>query len=175
MLCDECGNRPANVHITKMVNGVKSEFHLCEECAREKGELSLISESTFSFPSLLTGLLQTGHGIGMPVSMPGRRMVERCNNCQLAFSTFTNRGFLGCSECYSQFGPRLEPLIRRIHGNCQHTGKVPKRIGGTAGIRREIENLRNHLEKLVSDEKYEEAAIVRDKIKVLENRLANKE
>ncbi len=174
MLCDECRKRPANVHITKMVNGVKSEFHLCEECARDKGELSLISESKFSFPSLLTGLLQTGSDIGVSVSRPGRT-VDRCKNCGLAFSTFANMGFLGCSECYEQFGPRLEPLIRRIHGNCQHTGKVPKRMGGAAGVIREIENLRNDLAKLVSDEKYEDAAVVRDKIKALEERLSNEE
>lgn len=171
MLCDECRKRPANVHITKMVNGVKSESHLCEECAREKGELSWMSESKFSFPSLLTGLLQTGSGMGVPVSMPGH-VVNRCANCGLDFTTFADGGFLGCGECYAQFESRLEPLIRRIHGNCQHTGKVPKRIGGAVGVMREIENYRTELAKLVSDEKYEEAAVVRDKIKALEKRLS---
>ncbi|NLB72719.1 MAG: hypothetical protein GX795_01635 [Firmicutes bacterium] len=173
MLCDECKKRPANVHITKMVNGVKSESHLCEECAKEKGELTLISESEFSFPNLLTGLLQTGSGIGAPVSIPAH-IVGGCSNCGMAFSTFADRGFLGCSQCYTQFEPRLDPLIRRLHGNCQHTGKVPKRIGGSAGVVREIESLRRELAKLVSDEKYEEAAAVRDKIKVLEKRLSDK-
>ncbi|HXL03838.1 MAG TPA: UvrB/UvrC motif-containing protein [Bacillota bacterium] len=172
MLCDECKKRPANVHITKIVNGVKSEAHLCEECAGEKGELTLFSESKFSFPSLLTGLLQTGPGIGSHVSIHDN-IVDGCENCGLSFSTFANRGFLGCSECYTHFGPRLEPLIRRIHGTYQHTGKVPKRIGGTAGVMREIENLRRDLAKLVSQEKYEEAAVVRDKIKALEKRLSD--
>ncbi len=172
MLCDECKKRPANVHITKMVNGMKSESHLCEECAKEKGELTLTSESKVSFPSLLTGLLQMGSGIGTPVSIPAH-IVDGCRNCGMAFSTFASKGFLGCSQCYTQFEPRLDPLIRRIHGNCQHTGKVPKRIGGAAGVVREIESLRRDLAKLVSDEKYEEAATVRDKIKDLEKRLSD--
>ncbi len=38
MLCPECGKRPATIHYTKIVNGEKSEFHLCEVCAQEKGE-----------------------------------------------------------------------------------------------------------------------------------------
>ena len=101
--------------------------------------------------SLLTGLLQTGSGIGAPVSIPAH-IVGGCSNCGMAFSTFADRGFLGCSQCYTQFEPRLDPLIRRLHGNCQHTGKVPKRIGGSAGVVREIESLRRELAKLVSDE-----------------------
>ncbi|NLJ59531.1 MAG: hypothetical protein GX338_01125 [Firmicutes bacterium] len=173
MFCDECKKRPANVHITKMVNGVKSESHLCEECAGEKGELTLISESKFSFPSLLTGLLKSGSGIESHVPIH-EHIVDGCRNCGIAFSTFANRGFLGCSQCYTQFEPRLEPLIRRIHGTCRHTGKVPKRMGGAAGVMREIENLRRDLGKLVSEERYEEAAVVRDKIKALEKRLSDR-
>ncbi|NLS45455.1 MAG: hypothetical protein GX969_06935 [Firmicutes bacterium] len=172
MLCDKCKKRPATVHITKITNGVKSETHLCGECAREEGELTLISESTFSFPSLLTGLLQTQAGIG--ATMPIHNHVSAdCENCGLQLSDFTGKGFLGCSHCYSQFGSKLEPLLRRIHGNSVHTGKVPKRLGGKIGITREIENLRRNLARLVSDEKYEEAAVVRDEIKALEKRLSD--
>jgi|CZCA01.1.fsa_nt_gi protein arginine kinase activator len=174
MLCDECKKRPANVHITKMINGVKSESHLCDECAREKGELTLISdmsESKFSFPHLLSGLLQTTPGIEFPMSVPVHK-VGACSNCGLAFSTFASKGFLGCSRCYTEFQSRLDPLMRRIHGNCKHTGKVPKRVGGAQGLIREIEKLRRDLARLVSEEKYEEAAQVRDKIRDLEKRLA---
>lgn len=30
MMCQECGQRPATLHFTKIVNGDKTEFHLCE-------------------------------------------------------------------------------------------------------------------------------------------------
>lgn len=36
MLCDKCKRRDASVHITQEVNGMKSEHHLCEECARQE-------------------------------------------------------------------------------------------------------------------------------------------
>ena len=173
MLCDECKKRPANVHITKMINGVKSESHLCDECAREKGELTLISdmsESKFSFPHLLSGLLQTTPGIEFPMSVLFTKWVLQ--QLRSAFSTFASKGFLGCSRCYTEFQSRLDPLMRRIHGNCKHTGKVPKRVGGAQGLIREIEKLRRDLARLVSEEKYEEAAQVRDKIRDLEKGLA---
>ena len=38
MLCQECGKKPATLHFTKIVNGEKTEFHICESCASEKGE-----------------------------------------------------------------------------------------------------------------------------------------
>lgn len=33
MLCDKCNQNEANVHITRIVNGVKVEQNLCSECA----------------------------------------------------------------------------------------------------------------------------------------------
>ena len=38
MLCDECGGNAACVHMIKVVNGVKTEKHLCETCASSAGE-----------------------------------------------------------------------------------------------------------------------------------------
>ncbi len=171
MVCDECGKRPANVHLTKVINGVKTESHLCEQCAREKGELDFFSEPKFSFPSLLAGLLQHDPGFAGPMTLPGS-VTSRCRRCGLDFSEFRNTGFLGCPDCYDEFRPRLEPLLRRIHGSARHTGKVPGRTGAAAGKRREIENLRAELARLVAKEQYEEAAKVRDRIRALEKDLA---
>ncbi|MEW6227073.1 MAG: UvrB/UvrC motif-containing protein [Bacillota bacterium] len=172
MLCDECGKRPANVHLTKIVNGVKSESHLCDQCARDKGELDLFWEPKFSFPNLLAGLLGHEPGFQAPLAIPGGTQ-DRCRNCGLDFPDFTKTGFLGCPDCYEEFRPRLEPLLKRIHGSTRHTGKVPRRTGGAAGVRRELESLRAELARLVAREQYEEAAKVRDRIRALEKGLAD--
>ena len=37
MQCQICGKRPAVVHFTEIVNNKKSEYHVCEKCAEEKG------------------------------------------------------------------------------------------------------------------------------------------
>ena len=41
MLCSECGKNPATVHLMQSVNGVKTERHLCAECARKHPELQM--------------------------------------------------------------------------------------------------------------------------------------
>ncbi len=171
MLCDECGKRPANVHLTKIVNGVKSESHLCDQCARDKGELDFFLEPKFSFPNLLAGFLEHEPELETALPAPGG-LAGRCRDCGLDFSAFSKTGFLGCPECYEEFRPRLEPVLKRIHGATRHAGKVPRRTGGTASARREIESLRAELARLVAREQYEEAARVRDRIRALEKTLS---
>ena len=50
MFCQECQKRPATIHMTRIVNNVKTEVHLCSECARkhQKLALSMSFEPSFS-------------------------------------------------------------------------------------------------------------------------------
>ena len=34
MFCEHCHGRVANVHLVRIINGKKSELHLCNECAQ---------------------------------------------------------------------------------------------------------------------------------------------
>lgn len=170
MLCENCGQRPASVHHTVILNGAKRETHLCEVCAREKSEIV----SGFSFPNLsIQQLLSSFLGqvpFGSEVAPP-LRAEPVCRSCGFTYSEFANNGLLGCSDCYDQFEPHLEPLIKRIHGTSQHTGKVPKRTGGAQRKRREAEQLRSQLTAAISQERFEEAARLRDRIKAIEGEL----
>ncbi len=166
MLCQECNKRPATVHLTKIINNEKETFHLCEQCAREKGEFDFTAPAPFSIHSLLTGLLnmelpQAGQGPGCQVKM-------QCEGCGLTYAQFGQIGRFGCSSCYRAFKERLAPLLRRIHGSTQHAGKVPQRAGGSIRLRREIEVLRSRLQSCVDREEFEEAAALRDEIRQLE-------
>lgn len=169
MLCQECGERPATVHVQKIANGQKTEMYLCEECARAKGELSFLIKPAFSINNLLGSLAD----VDVPGSYEKQSLKEeRCPTCGFSYSDFARVGNLGCSECYNQFGGRINSLVRRIHGSDRHVGKVPKRAGGSLGLRREIEKLRNELDKSIRAEEYERAAGLRDKIRDLEKKLA---
>lgn len=168
MLCQECGERPATVHVQKIVNGQKTEMYLCEECARSKGELSFLIKP-FSINNLLGSLVE----VDVPGSYAKPTLKEeRCPVCGFSYSDFARTGNLGCSECYNQFGSRINSLVRRIHGSDRHVGKVPKRIGGSLGLRREMEKLRYELDRAIRAEEYEKAAELRDKIKEIERKLA---
>ena len=150
MLCDECGKRPANVHITKIENGKKTDFHLCEQCAVNKGALGI--NTSFSVNDLLTGILNNVSSF--PVKMD---FVDepKCSICGLTYSKFRETGRFGCSNCYDVFGQRLNPLFQRLHGNINHIGKIPARAGGSIRKIRELERLKSELSNMVKMEEYE--------------------
>jgi protein arginine kinase activator len=165
MKCQECGQRPATVHFTKIVQGDKSEFHLCESCAREKGEWINKTTAGFSLNSLLSGLLNL-ETTGTTVTAP-----PRCSTCGLTYNQFSQVGRFGCADCYDHFRNRLEPLLRKVHGSTTHIGKVPQRTGGMIKTKRDLDKLRIQLQAAVQMEKFEEAAVLRDKIRELEKQL----
>jgi protein arginine kinase activator len=170
MVCQECNKRPATLHFTKIVNGEKTEFHFCETCAREKGELIPGTANGFSIHNLLSGLLDLEH-VGSPSVNKAQSL--RCEHCGLTYTQFSKIGRFGCSECYRHFSERLDPLFRRVHGNTVHVGKIPKRTGGLIQCRKEIEMLKKDLQSRIEREDFENAARIRDQIRELEKKLEN--
>lgn len=168
MICQECGNKPATLHFTKIVNGEKTEFHICELCARERGESIPGAPNGFSIHSLLSGLLDFD-----PTGSAGsvKPQIVRCEECGLTYSQFSKIGRFGCSSCYRQFDDRLDPLLKRVHGNTVHIGKIPKRSGGQIQFKREIDQLRRDLQDRIEREEFESAAHIRDRIRELERKI----
>lgn len=169
MICEECGKRPASVHITKVENGKKTDMHLCEQCAMQKNLLGF--STSFSINDLLAGLLNSG-GV-QPVKMDTVRELK-CDVCGLSYSKFRETGRFGCSNCYKVFGERLNPLFKKVHGNTNHTGKIPSRAGGAIKVQKEIEKLKRELDEAIRNEEYEKAATIRDRIRAL-NRTGKEE
>jgi protein arginine kinase activator len=169
MLCQECEKRPSTLHFTKIINGEKTEFHICETCAREKGEMIPGTPNGFSIHNLISGLLDFD-----PITSKGlsaKTPPLRCEQCGLTYAQFSKLGRFGCSSCYYHFAERLDPLIKRVHGNIGHVGKVPKRSGGLIKYKREIELLKKELLDRIENEEFEHAATVRDQIRDLEKKL----
>lgn len=166
MICEECKKNAATVHVSHMINGQKTELHLCQECASKKGALMFDINNKFSIPNLLGSFL----GSNFPVAemQPPSLNVNTCPNCGASFNDIRQTGRLGCPECYRAFDAEMEPTLRRIHGNSKHMGKIPARGGQQVLYRQEIENLKNKLQKAVAEEHYEKAAEIRDHIKQLE-------
>ncbi|KRQ86080.1 UvrB/uvrC motif protein [Caloramator mitchellensis] len=170
MLCQNCNQREANVHITKIVNGVKQEMHLCEECAKQKNEFNMINPfnlaTPMSFQNILEGFFEMMGGVPQQIPEP-----VTCPVCHQSFDEFKRTGKMGCANCYRTFNNEITPIIKRVHGNINHTGKVPKRTGGILKIKRDIEKLKEELKIAIMNEEYEKAAKIRDQIKELESKL----
>lgn len=165
MQCQECGKRPATLHFTKIVGGEKTELHICESCAREKGEFIPGTQSGFSIHNLLSGLMDFNHsGTMNPPAV-------RCDTCGMTYAQFGKIGRFGCSDCYEHFAGRLDPLLKRVHGNTLHAGKIPKRAGGRVKVRREIDRLKREMQGRIEQEDFESAARLRDQIRELEKEM----
>ncbi|KKO51378.1 UvrB/UvrC motif-containing protein [Paenibacillus sp. DMB20] len=172
MVCQECGKRPATLHFTKIVNGEKTEFHFCETCAREKGELIPGASNGFSIHSLLSGLLDLDPAGKGQVSGSKAPEMLRCEECGMTYSQFSKLGRFGCSSCYKYFSDRLDPLFKRVHGNTAHVGKIPRRSGGRIQMKRQIDELKKELQYRIVQEEFEAAAEIRDRIRELERGMA---
>ncbi|MDQ0091785.1 protein arginine kinase activator [Paenibacillus anaericanus] len=172
MQCQECGKRPATLHFTKIVNGEKTEFRICESCAREKGEIIPGTTGGFSIHNLLSGFLDFNpgsHSQNPTVKAPENL---RCEECGITYSQFSKIGRFGCSSCYKYFNDRLDPLFKRVHGNTVHVGKVPKRAGSHIQVKRKLDELRQQLQERILQEEFEEAAGLRDEIRELEKNIS---
>ncbi|PLR96337.1 UvrB/UvrC motif-containing protein [Bacillus sp. T33-2] len=176
MVCQECNERPATLHFTNFINGEKTELHLCEQCAQEKGEMFMMNTGPgFSINNLLAGLLNIEPSFKKKPQGPFRHEhVLQCPHCSMTFPQFVKVGRFGCSSCYETFKEELEPVIRRLHGgNSTHEGKIPKRIGGSLQLRKDIELLKQTLKDLIANEEFEKAAETRDQIRQLEKKMTD--
>lgn len=162
MKCQLCNKNDATIHLTEIVNEKMVELHICEACAKEK---SVDMTPQISFNDILSGLVDfTEH-------QESDSSLLRCSNCNMDYRMFKEAGRLGCAQCYDSFKSVLGPLIKRVHGALQHSGKRPEHLSKTSTIEQEIKILSDKLKEHVAREEFEEAAQLRDQIKALEEKL----
>jgi len=165
MLCEECRERPATVHVTQVTNGDRTEKNLCETCARASGELEIwgVGPVSFNINSLLAGLMSLEQAAPTPKSRGAA-----CPTCGSDYRRFAEGGRLGCADCYQTFNRHIAPLLKRIHGNPVHQGKLPSRGAQAMSRKRQLLELRAEIKLMVDQEQFERAAELRDRIKELE-------
>ncbi|NLJ33584.1 MAG: hypothetical protein GX349_03200 [Firmicutes bacterium] len=170
MLCQECQKRPATVMVRRTVNNKTTRVHLCEYCAREKGELNFMDSFAgpeFSLHKLFASLLDSDAEVKQLKLDPTAGLLK-CPQCGLTYNEFKGSGRLGCASCYKTYRQQLEPLLGRLHGRIEHCGKVPQRAGRSLRLKQELGELKEALNRAVEREEFEKAAVLRDKIRDME-------
>lgn len=157
------------MYITRIVNDHKTEMYLCNQCARDKGELGGAIEPGFAFHNILAGLFDPQAAV---VTGQPRQVATRCSGCGLTLADFRRMGKLGCSQCYTEFEKELEPLLKRIHRSGEHVGKAPHAArDGRREVQKQLERLRVRLSEAIKNEEFEEAARIRDEVRELQLKL----
>lgn len=179
MLCDNCGKREANVRYSENINGRKKEMNLCEECSKKLGIGQMDFNIPIDFSSFFGSFMDE---LTTPEFMPMLKELKtlRCDSCGYTFDDIANTGRLGCKDCYDVFEERLNPIIRKVQGADHHVGRIGKiidqKIESKGQPKKEeknkemskIEKLQEDLKVAIQEERYEDAAKIRDEIKKLE-------
>ncbi|MDR0339986.1 MAG: hypothetical protein LBH53_00240 [Puniceicoccales bacterium] len=175
--CDCCG-APATVHLVRVCDGTTSRINFCAACARAKGVVDEIGSPT----EMLLGadLFQGQHS-------PDSVVQTTCAGCGLSGAELLKRKTFGCERCYETFSSLLNSLLRRIQRGKEHCGKRPQsrtiflrtaavewdRSSAMAAgdlqerLPRDPRELGLLLSLAVTEERYEEAALIQQHIDTL--------
>lgn len=182
MKCQNCGKEEANVRYTQIINGVKKEIFLCTNCAKELGVDTLeMPDFPMNFNSFLGDFFNDYMERELLPSFQTEAV--KCKTCGMTYDDFIKTGMFGCSNCYSTFSIPIETLLKNLQGSTKHIGrklnsiKEPIKAESTDAKQKQEEakednkilKLQKDLEKAIKQEKYEEAAKIRDEIKKLKN------
>jgi protein arginine kinase activator len=161
MLCDNCRERDAVVHLTQIENNSVTQIHLCERCAAERGVETTVAETKHPLGEFL-------HAVQSQL-VPTGDHEEQCAFCGCTMADFRATGRWGCPQCYVTFESSMRGLLRRLHGNSQHVGEH-QQIPQSAAVERaaKLGELRDRLRRAIDAEQFELAADLRDRIRVLE-------
>ena len=181
MKCQNCGRKEANVRYTQIINGVKKEMNLCEDCARELGiGKEFDFNMSMNLPSFLGGFFDD-YNMDSFIPTIGSIRQEGCNTCSTTYNEFANTGLFGCMDCYDVFSDRLDPILNNIQGSNRHVGRKAKRLDKTivknmeakqkelkkekSNKKDDTKSLEEQLKLAIKEERYEDAAKIRDEIK----------
>ena len=166
MMCDECKQRPASVHWTSVVNGQSTSLHLCAQCAaKHEAEAPGSLHSPLFVNDLINSFLG---GMSPAISRSPSQAPLRCSKCGMTLERFRQNSLLGCSHCYQDLKPALEPILRQVQSGAAHTGKVPSHADESVHKRKQREQLQQQLQQAIAEENFEQAALLRDQIRALE-------
>ena len=196
MLCENCGKNEANVRYKENINGNVRELHLCEECSEKLGIGEMNFNMPIDFSDFLSGFMDGFMEPEFMPMLNGIRNIK-CKTCGTVFDDILNTGMLGCGDCYNIFEDRLDPIIKKVQGTNRHVGRLAKEIdnkidekngkqektgkvenkkdvkegndeNGNISNENKIEELQRKLKEAIKEERYEDAAKIRDEIKKLE-------
>ncbi|MDR1432968.1 MAG: UvrB/UvrC motif-containing protein [Puniceicoccales bacterium] len=173
--------------MTQIVNGKMTAVHMCGECAAKHG---LFDKEGLPFAMLSTIGEALFAGIKKSASMNGLI----CSKCGCTPMSFKETGRLGCPNCYKDLKPLVDGIVESSQKGMVHSGKVPKsrttvevekalaadkvkcgdgvgstgrKVGKRGSVKGRVGDLQKMLDEAIRDERYEEAAALRDEIRKL--------
>lgn len=191
-------NNPKNIHVTDVAAGQVSHLFICQECACE---LEQLTGGVAIEPPLPPPVVEPPPPQMMPlplvVGVPFQQqpsplalfmklmkdledrhreqevMQVPCPVCGQSLQDVVKTGRIGCPNCYSFFKYHLAPLMAKVQdGAMTHQGKHPKpKHDPMKMYQNSLEALQKKMDKAVKEERYEDAALIRDQIAIVKKKM----
>ena len=179
MLCENCKKREANVRYSENINGVRKELNLCEECSRDLGITNNMDFRipTFDFSNFFGSFLEDFSNTSDFMPLLSEIKQVKCDSCNSTFDDIINTGRYGCPNCYDVFEDRMDPILKKLQGSNRHNGRLGKISENKVKfdknqdnssnkiIESKLDKLQLDLKQAIKEERYEDAAKIRDEIK----------
>lgn len=173
MICEHCKQRHATVTVTQVHNGMKQERHYCEVCAGKFHPFQMeLQEEPVSIHQLMSDWF------GLPVlqnkvqeETQQKKKPTACPSCGFTYRHFLKVGKFGCARCYDTFREQLPPVLERLQADVKHVGKTQSEEDQTAYYQTHLESIRQQLQQAIAEERFEDAAKLRDEARVIERKL----
>lgn len=179
MLCENCHLNEAEVKLTVKSKDGTHEKWVCSICAQGDNPWQQSHEDTsyhvhqddieeaFVVKQILQHLA-TKHGINFQEM--AFKEEKQCPTCQMTLKDIAHVGKFGCANCYATFKEDIIDIVRSVQGGqFEHVGKTPQSSYKKLAIKKQIEEKTKYLNKLIEEQNFEEAAVVRDEIKALKD------
>lgn len=161
MKCEECGLRSATHIFVEVTREHRLERRVCETCAWKLAlalpEEPRVRPTPRKRPSL----------------PPGKEEMDRvCPRCGRPYTEVKKTLMVGCAECYTTFLENLKAFLKKLHDTeVAYRGRSYAHDPRRRTLLEERQNLLAQLEELVSEERFEEAARIRDRLRTIEEEL----
>jgi len=152
------------MHIRQVMNGNNDmSLNLCESCAMKNG-FQMGQDGPIQLPNLLEKLKEFKKGLSG--STEDLNIV--CHNCNTTLAEVKKNGMVGCGHCYDYFDDYLAHYFANPTGSKSKGNRSRGPVRSVLSQAEYKKVLEKKLADAVSAEDYEEAAVLRDKIKALE-------
>jgi protein arginine kinase activator len=139
---------------------------VCEKCAYlqyKKNSVEALEE--------LMGIIEN-------ITDKYQKDIKKCSQCNCCFEDIVKKSRLGCDMCYESFRDKILAMITKCQVGYKHIGKRPKKHDTTGfylNTEDEIVILQSKMQLAISEENYELANELKQKIDKLKNKKAQNE
>ena len=153
---------PKNMSISHEINGDVESFSVCQLCFAQKNHPLM--------PPKLAKILDM-------IDSVGKRALT-CPGCGVGFEGIIKMKRYGCEKCYDAFKDQTLNILGKCQFGGSHIGKTPAKwerefLRRDASI--QLALLEGQLAEAIKEERYEDAILIREKVKEIKEAKDNHE